>query len=309
MAGYWPQSNTQINDRTTGLPLVGASLYFFLGGTSTPMVVYTTAALSTAHTQPIQSDANGMWPAVFFPETDGSSYRARALTPTGQALFDVTAEVTWQPPAAAATPSIDTTGVASTGMLIDSMSTTVPSGWLPCNGRTFGSASSGADYSANDAQSLFIVLWPILNATVSGGAGVSGLADWQANKTMQLPNIQGRARVTLDQYAGGTAANIIAGLTGAGTTGGAATVTLDATQIPGHTHTGTTESNGAHVHGNGATGFATGSGGGSVGQIVTITNTASAGDHTHTFTTSSTGGGGAHNNLQPYFSVATYIKK
>lgn len=309
MAGYWTQSNTQVNDTATGLPLVGATLHFYLGGTSTPMAVYKTDNLSTVHTQPIVSDANGMWPAVFFPETNGSTYRARALKPSGQALFDVTAKVVWQPPAVAAEPSIDATGVASTGMIMDSLITTVPEGWLPCNGRTFGSSSSGADYSADDAQSLFQALWPILNWTVGGGAGVSGLADWQANKTMQLPNIQGRARVTLDQFAGGTAANVLTGLTTVGAVGGSATVTLTEDQIPAHTHTGTTETAGAHVHGGGATGYATGSAGGSIGQIVTITNTASAGSHEHTFETEKTGGGNWHSNLQPYYAVVAYIKK
>jgi microcystin-dependent protein len=128
-------------------------------------------------------------------------------------------------------------------------------------------------------------------------------------------------------------------------TGGAATVTLDATQIPAHshtadgnltaasagahTHTGSTNTTGAHTHNI----FTDSSGDGDDPKFVgagnvngpynTITNgMSSAGDHSHTFTTdsngahthditgstSSVGGGLAHENLPPYYALA-YIMK
>ena len=68
-------------------------------------------------------------------------------------------------------------------------------------------------------------------------------------------------------------------------TGGAATVTLDTTMIPSHTHT--------IAEGNGATaGFAQQSGGATGGSI----------------TSSATGGGLAHNNLPPYLALNYIIK-
>jgi len=100
-----------------------------------------------------------------------------------------------------------------------------------------------------------------------------------------------------------------------GATGGADSVTLDASQIPGHTHTfsGSTNTTGAHTH----TVAAGNSSGGS--NIITTGNarsndtsytTSSAGDHSHTFsgTTASTGGGGSHENRPPYYALA-YIQK
>lgn len=123
-----------------------------------------------------------------------------------------------------------------------------------------------------------------------------------------------------------------------GDTGGAASVTLDSTQIPSHTHTITatasSDSQGAHTHtindpghihrsfGSGA--FNGGGDGGAYGQNGTgygardlQSNTTgitinSAGAHTHNITVSatasSTGGGLAHENRPPYYALA-YIMK
>jgi len=100
-----------------------------------------------------------------------------------------------------------------------------------------------------------------------------------------------------------------------GATGGADSVTLDASQMPAHTHTfsGSTNTTGAHTH----TVAAGNSSGGS--NIITTGNarsndtsytTSSAGDHSHTFsgTTASTGGGGSHENRPAYYALA-YIQK
>jgi microcystin-dependent protein len=125
-------------------------------------------------------------------------------------------------------------------------------------------------------------------------------------------------------------------------TGGAATVTLDATQIPAHshtadgnltaasagahTHTGTTNTTGAHTHSVGTYNYnvdhANFDRAYSRGSNANSINTGSAGDHSHTFTTASngahthditgstsnTGGGLAHENLPPYYALA-YIMR
>lgn len=46
--------------------LNGAKWFFYQSGTSTPQSVYTTEALSTAHSNPVTSDASGKFPNVFF---------------------------------------------------------------------------------------------------------------------------------------------------------------------------------------------------------------------------------------------------
>ena len=114
---------------------------------------------------------------------------------------------------------------------------------------------------------------------------------------------------------------------------GSETVTLDLTQIPGHTHNGTTALTGAHTHGVADPGHThsqttinddfNGSGGNPPGFVGDSTGTRtwnninssttgvtinSGGDHTHSFTTSNVGGGLAHNNMQPtLFAGNTFI--
>jgi microcystin-dependent protein len=100
-----------------------------------------------------------------------------------------------------------------------------------------------------------------------------------------------------------------------GATGGADSVTLDASQMPAHTHTfsGSTNTTGAHTHT-----VPNGNSGGASTVILngnarsndTNTSTSSAGDHSHTFsgTTASTGGGTSHENRPPYYALA-YIMK
>ena len=104
-------------------------------------------------------------------------------------------------------------------------------------------------------------------------------------------------------------------------TGGSATVTLTASQMPSHTHTftgssATTSSNGAHTHTLNLNKTAwSGSGGSRVvvdsTDYTALTNnkTSSNGAHTHTVTAkgtnANTGGGGSHTNLQPYIVCYT----
>jgi len=84
----------------------------------------------------------------------------------------------------------------------------------------------------------------------------------------------------------------------AGTVGG---TTLDSSQIPSHTHTGTTDAGGDHTHslnmivGNGGATSAVQVSGPITNEIPTSRiSMGSSGTHTHTFTTSGTGGGGSH---------------
>ena len=48
-----------------GLPAAGAQAYFYETGTTTPVTVYTTAALLTAHPSPLVADADGYFAQVF----------------------------------------------------------------------------------------------------------------------------------------------------------------------------------------------------------------------------------------------------
>lgn len=112
----------------------------------------------------------------------------------------------------------------------------------------------------------------------------------------------------------------------AGETGGAKTATLITDNIPSHSHTGTTASDGAHTHsvtdpghlhsvglatngdqdGSGSNGATYGSGM-NTGSQVTGISIVSGGAHTHTFTTDTTGSGTAFSIMNPYLVV--YIWK
>jgi hypothetical protein len=54
-----------------GTPRVGAKLYVYDAGTSTPHPAYTTSALSVAHTQPVQTLSAGVFPAIYVDPDDG----------------------------------------------------------------------------------------------------------------------------------------------------------------------------------------------------------------------------------------------
>jgi hypothetical protein len=75
-----------------------------------------------------------------------------------------------------------------TGYCVNMTTTVAPSGYVLQNGGTIGDATSGGTTRANaDCENLFLTLWPFTQAVVSGGKGATGLADWGANKTIQLP--------------------------------------------------------------------------------------------------------------------------
>lgn len=95
----------------------------------------------------------------------------------------------------------------------------------------------------------------------------------------------------------------------AGSAGGEESHVLTVNEMPAHSHTGTTSTNGAHYHTTKMNsgkygGGAWMQGGGSDGTFNTSTN----GDHNHTFTTENSGSGAAHNNMPPYYTLS-YIMK
>lgn len=186
-----------------------------------------------------------------------------------------------------------------TGMVTPYFGTIAPTGWVRANGRTVGSASSGAAERANaDCEDLFTLLWDNCSDTicpVSSGRGANAAADWAANKTITLPDLRGRGLFGTDQMGAAGAASRVTGTTATpnGTTiggsGGAQTVTLDTTMIPSHTHSVQV----ATMDVNSGAGFS---------------GVSTTGGFDATYATTASGGGAAHNNMPP-FMLATMIIK
>jgi hypothetical protein len=66
------------------MPGAGYRVEFFQSGTTTPVTVYTTAALSIAHPSPLVCDANGVFPAVF---SAGGAIKAVVTKPDGSSFY------------------------------------------------------------------------------------------------------------------------------------------------------------------------------------------------------------------------------
>ena len=200
-----------------------------------------------------------------------------------------------------------------TGVILPYGATTSPTGWVRCNARTIGNASSSATERANAAtETLFTFLWTNYGDTVcavSSGRGVSAAADYAANKTIALPDLRGRGLFGLDDMGNSAASrlgSVITSQTTNGASGGSETVTLTESQMPSHTHTGTH----AHTH-TGAVGtlsFGVAQGGSSFSAVSSVGTTTSGAASTSSLTIDAAGSGAAHSNMPPAFLTTFIIK-
>lgn len=194
MAGTFPGfSGSQVVDQN-GRPSVGASLYVFSGGTLSLASVYQDIGLTTVAQNPLVSDAYGRLPLVYV--ADGT-YRCRLISSTGVQIFDYP-----QVPSIGASSSggggapVDITTIFQTGWPLWLPIAGVTAGFVRANGRTIGSATSGASERANsDCSSLFSFLWTNFAdaiCAVSTGRGASAAADFAANKSIGLLDLRAK---------------------------------------------------------------------------------------------------------------------
>lgn len=304
-----------------GNVMPGCKLYVIQAGTtSTPQAAYQDTALSAALPNPITCDASGRLPQFFV--ADGL-IKLRLTTATGTQVFvGDNLLVVGASSGGGSGGTIDAATIASTGDIKVSYGTSSLAGWVRANGRTIGSATSGATERANsDTQALFEYLWNAdPNLTVSGGRGVSANADWTANKTITLPDARGRVIAGLDNMGNSSAGRLSASFFGAtatvlGAAGGTENHTLTIAQMPSHNHGGITGSmnrNASHTHTgtvplNFTYGVALSGNYGKVEQSSTALSISSTNtDHEHTI--SSQGSGSAHPIVQPTILATIYIK-
>lgn len=72
---------------SAGQPYAAAKLYTYRAGTTTALAVYTTAALSVAHSQPVEADANGIFPAIYVDPNSGYDMKIVLKTSGGGTLY------------------------------------------------------------------------------------------------------------------------------------------------------------------------------------------------------------------------------
>jgi hypothetical protein len=306
-------------------PLSGGKLYLIQAGTtSTPQNCYQDTALTLAWPNPITLDASGRVPQLFC--ADGN-IKIRLTDRNGvQQIVQDNLLVVGPSGGGGGGGTVDPTTILSTGDIKVAYGTGILSGFVRANGRTIGSATSGATERANsDVQALFLYLWGAdANLAVSGGRGASGAADWAANKTIALPDLRGRVLAGLDDMgnspagrlsvtyfgASGPCSTQVATALGAACGGESQTLTLP--QLP----TGITVSGSNTIVVSGpAIGNIVGVGIGGTGNVLgtggTPVNFSGAwifnGVNTITGTSTNTSGA-AHPNVQPTMLATYYLK-
>ncbi len=316
MAGTISLSLSQQFD-SLGKPLSGGKLFFYKAATvAQPQSAFSDTALTLELPNPITLDSAGRVPQFFL--ADG---RIKIILKDVNGVTQVSADNILVIGASAGDGSsgdaVDATTVAKTGDLKHRYGTGSHTGWVRANGRTIGSATSGASERANtDCEALFEYLWATdTNLTVTGGRGSTAAAEWAADKSIALPDLRGRALVGLDDM-GNTAASRLTSTyfgtdaTVLGAAGGSESHTLTTAQTPSHTHAFTGDALAAHSHTVNARGFGSGGvtfdGQNGIGPQNLATSSVSAG--TPSGTNSSVGGGGAHNNASPAMAVTIYVK-
>lgn len=245
MAGTISLSLSQQFDEL-GQPLSGGKLHFIRAGTvSTPQNAYYDSGLTLPLPNPYTLDAAGRIPQFFL--ADGS-IKVQLIDRHG--VEQVTADnvlVIGPSGGGGGGGTVDPTTVIQTGQLALWYGTGVRTGFVRANGRTIGSATSGASERANaDTQSLFLFLYgEDPNLTVSGGRGANAAADWAANKTITLPDGRGRDLAGLDDMGATAAGRLTAAYFGTsatvlGATGGNESKTLLTANLPAYTPSGIT---------------------------------------------------------------------
>lgn len=321
MAGFWHLSHHQMRD-ANGAVYAGAKAYFYEAASLAPITVYQDYGLGTEHSNPVEANAYGVFPPVFFDEED-EFYRQR-ITSSGGVIIPGT-DVGTIPiigPSGGGGGSevpVDANALFKTGYPLWLPVSGTLAGFVRSNARTIGSGTSGATERANaDCEALYLYLHGTYSNTfcpVTGGRGVSAAADWAANKPIATLDMRNKGAFGLDDM-GNSAASGFSGITFAlgnattgGAQGGAAQKTLATTEIPSHVHAQTAqnptlkvETDGINQGGGSSKTVVVGVTAAGSGSTVTTTSDATPGD------TAAAGGGQAFDKMPPFILGTWYVK-
>lgn len=194
--------------------LIGALLYIYAANTTTPQNMFQDSGLTVLHPWPLPTDTNGRIPMFYL--ADGSVH-VKLTSAGGTPLYDHPSVLVIGPSSGGGGGGgVDPNAILSTGDLKWRPTSESLAGWVRGNGRTVGSATSGATERANaDTSALFVWLWTNFAdaiCPVSGGRGGSAAADFAANKTIGLVDMRGRSPFGLDDM-GNAAAGRMTGAT------------------------------------------------------------------------------------------------
>jgi len=330
MAGSISLAGAQQFD-VLGNLLGGAKIYWIQAGTtSTPQNAYYDTGLVSPLPNPYTLEADARIPFHYL--ADGQ-IKVRIVDSNGVTRFEQDNILVIGPSSGGGGGGgVDPTTVAQTGDVIWTPVNATRTGWVRLNGRTLGSASSGATERANaDVSALFAVLWNNFSDTlcpVSTGRGANAAADFAANKTITLLNGRNVVLGGLDDMgnsaAGGYAGvPVVAGnVTTAGSIIGESTHALTAAEHashdhdvylndPGHNHSSANVTSQQAQAGPGANRLTDASGGTAFTAPTASTGitvrSASAGGGTQN-KTATQGSGTAHNNVQKTLLGTFFIK-
>ena len=231
-----------------GRPLAGCFLYLYQVGTvATLQAVFSDPGLTNLLPNPLTCDQTGRLPMFYLAS---GSIHPRLTDAAGVVVVDIPSMLVIGPSGGGGGggATVDPTTIFATGDIKFKASNETLVGWVKMNAQTIGNPTSGATQRANnDTQNLFVYLWgqcPQTHCPVSGTRGASGLADFNASKTIALPDWRSRGPVGLDDM-GNTPAGILqtSNMTGSDlpTTpngiGGEANHALVTAELAAHSHT------------------------------------------------------------------------
>lgn len=318
MAGSISLSLSQQFDEL-GSPLSGGKLYFIQAGTtSTPQNAYYDTALTLPLPNPVTLDAAGRVPAFYL--ADGQ-IKIRLTSSTGVTQIEQDNILVIGPSSGGGGGGgVDPTTIFQTGDVLWMPIQGTRNGWVRANGRSMGSASSGATERANaDTATLYSYLWNNFSNTicpVSTGRGANAAADFAANKAITLLDWRGYVPGGLDDM-GNSAASRFTGVpvvsgdtTTAGSVLGEATHTITKAESAVLTYVGVVTDPG-HAHTSNAKAAATAnvdSGNGNVNVASNGASTINSNTTGITVGVTADAGGGAHNTVQKTVLGSFYLK-
>lgn len=302
MAGARYYTPNPFENDSTGNPIVGAQLFFYQTGSSSPQNTYADVGLTVANANPVVADSTGHFGNIWLGSSAG--YRvvcygpnptpevpSTPASPQGSQLW------TADPVGPAAGGAQTVVGIIGEVRDFAGIVGQIPTGWYQC----FGQPVSRSTYAAAFAA---------LGTTWGAGDG---------STTFNLPDLRGRASFGVDNM-GGTAANRVTsavcsiGGSTLGAVGGdqhsqADTLTFTASSTlsltdPGHTHTFTHGQLGSGGDGNPP--WANDSFGG-VGTVTTATGTTGISGSVTTSVLGTSSLTGASQNMPPAAMVLKII--